>query len=206
VRTLGIDLASKPERTALAFIDWTEAGVVVNKPDSPVDDDMALRAIEDADWVGTDAPFGWPEAIVQRLPEFAARGCWQGIRDDHELRFRFTDRFVRCKTGLWPLSVSSDRIAVSAWRCARLLSRHFRGGIDRLGKQHHVLEVYPGAALTAWSFERHSYKRRELHNDERRAHRRGGFCYKSLKTAEPAGSTSRPYARRASLATTHLMP
>jgi predicted nuclease with RNAse H fold len=166
MRTLGIDLASKPERTAMVLIDWGAAGAVVHEPESPVDDDMALAAMAGADWTGIDAPFGWPETIVKALPEFANRGSWPNPRDELELRFRITDRFVHGKTRIWPLSVSSDRIAVPAWRCASLLSR-VSGAIDRLGERDHVVEVYPGAALTSWGFQRHGYKRRG--SAERRA-------------------------------------
>jgi predicted nuclease with RNAse H fold len=156
VRTLGIDLASQDERTAMATIAWDAGRAVVGEPVSPVGDEQALTAMAAADWIGIDAPFGWPEAVVRALPQFADRGRWPGDADRDALRFRETDRFVHEKAGIWPLSVSSDRIAVPAWRCARLLTS--RQAVDRLGGNR-VVEVYPGAALKLWGFERRGYKR-----------------------------------------------
>jgi hypothetical protein len=57
-----------------------------------------------------------------------------------------------------PLSVSSDRIAVTAMRCAYLLTKlaeRTKGPgtqLSRVGEDH-VVEVYPGAALALWSDE-----------------------------------------------------
>jgi predicted nuclease with RNAse H fold len=154
VRTVGIDLASQHERTAMASVEWALGRAVAGAPVSPVDDQQALEAIAAADWTGIDAPFGWPEALVRALPAFADHGTWPDVGRD-ELRFRETDRFVHAQCGIWPLSVSSDRIAVPAWRCARLLAA---AGVDRLGGDG-VVEVYPGAALRLWGFERRGYKR-----------------------------------------------
>jgi hypothetical protein len=157
VRTLGIDLASQDERTAMAEIVWEGGRARVNPPATVVSDAYALDAIGRADWAGIDAPFGWPEAVVEALPAFADRGVWPPATTER-LRFRLTDRFVRERAGAWPLSVSSDRIAVPAWRCARLLAAQAPGRVDRLGGNG-VVEVYPGAALTLWGFDRRGYKR-----------------------------------------------
>jgi predicted nuclease with RNAse H fold len=156
VRTLGIDLASRADRTAMATVTWAAGRAVVREPVSPVSDEQALEAMAAAEWTGMDAPFGWPEAVVRALPRFAERGEWPEA-DRDTLRFRETDRFVQEKTGIWPLSVSSDRIAVPAWRCARLLAAR-PGIVDRLGGAG-VVEIYPGAALTLWGFQRRGYKR-----------------------------------------------
>jgi hypothetical protein len=75
----------------------------------------------------------------------------------NRLRFRETDRFVK-ETARLPLSVSSDRTAVTAMRCAALLTAHGErrsgpgGSIDRSGDDQ-VVEVYPGASLVQWSGE-----------------------------------------------------
>lgn len=83
---------------------------------------------------------------------------------------------------IWPLSVSSDRIAVCAWRCADLLTEYAaKTGwkLDRIGvplstgmdgppdaprptglvARSGVVEVYPAAALALWGFEFKGYKR-----------------------------------------------
>jgi Protein of unknown function (DUF429) len=62
MRTLGIDLASQDERTAMAGIAWRQGVGIVEKPISPVSNEDALRAMKDAAWIGIDAPFGWPDS------------------------------------------------------------------------------------------------------------------------------------------------
>lgn len=156
--TLGIDLAAQPKRTAMAAIEWSERRAVVAELVVGVDDDAALAAMARAEWTGIDAPFGWPNAFVEAMSAFAERGEWR----DGELRLRATDLAVRRITGITPLSVSSDRIAVVAFRCARLLSR--LETVDR------VVEVYPAAALHQWKIERRGYKGgRAAQREERRA-------------------------------------
>ncbi len=95
---------------------------------------------------------------MQALVSWAAGERWPDVSKD-ELRYRVTDRIVREMTGLSPLSVSSDRIAVTAWRCARLLDllRTGEHGVDRAGRDG-IFEVYPAAALTCWGLSRKGYK------------------------------------------------
>ena len=70
---------------------------------------------------------------------------------------RATDEWVHGRTGRWPLSVSTDRIAVPALRAARVLSG-LPEARDR-GGGGPVVEVYPAAALRIWGFESRRYKR-----------------------------------------------
>lgn len=110
----------------------------------------------DSDWVGIDAPFGWPADFIEAVTTWSKSGAWPEV-DRDKLRFRATDRAVRRKARL-PLSVSSDRIAMTAMRCAALLTtyaeRRFGAGaqVERSGDDH-VVEVYPAAALVLWSDE-----------------------------------------------------
>lgn len=134
----------------------------------------------DADWTGIDAPFGWPERFVEAIYSYRHLAKWPECPRSDELRLRTTDRFVThaVRTALGvsvlPLSVSSDRIAARAWRCAALLSElHRRTGteLDRIGvpltrdsqashddpspagraATHRVVESYPAAALAMWN-------------------------------------------------------
>lgn len=50
------------------------------------------------------------------------------------------------RSGKYPLSVSSDMVALIAMRCATLLGK--LGVTDRSGGK--VVEVYPGASLRVW--------------------------------------------------------
>lgn len=158
IRTLGIDLASQPATTAACEIDWTDETATVACLEVGVDDARALALIERADACGIDAPFGWPLPfvdMVRRHHEALGAGDeWTTDRRD-ALRFRRTDHLVRERLGRWPLSVSSDLIAIVAMRCVGLLDR--AGVVDRSGDGR-VVEVYPALALACWGFGSRGYK------------------------------------------------
>ena len=78
-----------------------------------------------------------------------------GPKNRDELRFRLTDFRVREMTGRWPLSVSTDLIAVPALRCAGLLEQ--MGVTDRSGDGR-VYETYPASALRVWGLRSTGYK------------------------------------------------
>ena len=151
MRTLGIDLASAPRRTGLCRLDWRSGGARLVELTVGADDERIIAAHKGADVTGIDSPFGWPAPFVgflcsaaRLLPELGEP--WDPeVRDG--LRYRATDRAVRDAVGRWPLSVSSDLIAVVAMRCVGLLTR--MGVSDRAGADG-VFEVYPAAALTRW--------------------------------------------------------
>jgi hypothetical protein len=151
VRTLGIDLASQPSKTAACEIDWSQSPAEVQRPELGLTNDDLLKLILDADKVGVDAPFGWPDTFMHALSDYAQANRWPGV-PLAELRFRYTD-LVITDSARRPLSVSSDLIAVVAMRCASLLSLLERAGesTDRSGIGK-VVEVYPAAALVAWGF------------------------------------------------------
>ena len=154
MRTLGVDLSAQPKKTAACLIRWNGGAVAVEELIVGCDDDALLDRMADADWIGIDAPFGWPVRFVETIGDWEARRTWPAV-DKDELRFRDTDRFAR-KTARLPLSVSTDRIGICAMRCAELLTklaeRRGSGPIDRAGGDR-VVEVYPGAALPLWSGE-----------------------------------------------------
>jgi predicted nuclease with RNAse H fold len=159
--SLGIDFAAQNKKTAACFINWERGQAVAQKPvfgNAGEGVDWIVGLAAKAECVGIDAPFGWPAAIIEALPTWASGGRWPAV-DKDDLRYRRTDQAVRRATNRSPLSVSSDRIAVTAWRCARLLDalRPGERAIDRLGADG-VFEVYPGAALTQWGFTRAGYK------------------------------------------------
>jgi predicted nuclease with RNAse H fold len=157
MRTLGIDLASAAERTALCVLEWRREGASVTDLRVGVTDDAILQAHDQADATGIDCPFGWPERFRKMLAEGVATQSWsKDLRDS--LRFRLTDELVRDAIKRWPLSVSSDLIAVPAMRCQLLLLR--LGVTDRSGDGS-VFEVYPAASLARWGFTSRGYKRRD---------------------------------------------
>ncbi|MEA2467277.1 MAG: hypothetical protein QOJ57_1403 [Thermoleophilaceae bacterium] len=161
--TYGIDLAAQDEKTAICRVRWSGKRAVAARPRTGATDDIGdhdLARIIGADaWVGIDAPFGWPADFVRAVTAYSHRGPWPDVTPDR-LRYRLTDRLVRDELKLAPLSVSSDRIGVTAWRCARLMSLARPGAtaVDRSGGDR-VVEVYPAAALVRWGFDRRGYKK-----------------------------------------------
>jgi predicted nuclease with RNAse H fold len=164
LRTLGIDLASQPDRTAACLLAWSDRRAAVERLETGVDDDRIVALAARAEKVGVDAPLGWPDAFVDSVSAYHAGGVWRD-RDAKALQFRATDRYVREQVGLWPLSVSTDRIGIPAMRAARLLARLGDPPRDGSGL---VVEVYPAAALARWGLAPRGYKGRDR-ADARRA-------------------------------------
>ncbi len=170
MHTLGIDLASDPAKTGYARIAWRGAGARVEEAGVGADDAALLERQRPCAAIGIDSPFGWPveftafvDAFGQPGPGAAASGPtardapWgPAIRD--RLRFRETDRVVRGITRRWPLSASSDLIAVPMFRCLRLLGA--MGVADRSGDGR-VFETYPAVALARWGLTDAGYKGRQ---------------------------------------------
>ena len=95
--TMGIDLASQPEKTAVCMIRW-EAGSValVTLCRGRADDGTALHT----KWlsttgygirgdygaqittIGIDAPFGWPEPFLDAVTAYRASPSWPTGMDD----------------------------------------------------------------------------------------------------------------------------
>jgi predicted nuclease with RNAse H fold len=141
MRTLGVDLASRPKSTAACLIEWQAGRAYVEQLELGVDDDRLVRLCERVEKVGLDIPFGWPDAFVAAVAAHHGREPWP-VAENRELRFRRTDLFVWDQTGRPPLSVSTDKIGIPAFRAARLLARW---EADRSGAGRFV-EVYPRAA------------------------------------------------------------
>jgi predicted nuclease with RNAse H fold len=187
MRTLGIDLAAQDGDTAYCAIEWVSQMALPEVPVLKASDETLIEQMREADWTGIDAPFGWPDDFVDAVSGYSASGQWPKATTPTRMRHRETDRFVhevveeQVGVKLWPLSVSSDRIAVCAWRCARLLRLHAQDNgwtFDRVGvpltsgmdgppdqqrgsamvAPRGVVEVYPAAALALWGLTHKGYK------------------------------------------------
>ena len=162
--TLGVDFAADPARTALCWILWENGRAeVLPGASCGADDNALLAAFAEADKVGIDAPFGWPDAFVEAIVAHRDGRPWPDHGANREpLRFRRTDIAVHERTHRWPLSVSSDRIGVTTMRLAGLLSRLEQNGeaVERDGSGR-IVEVYPAAALDIWDLPSRGYKRKE---------------------------------------------
>lgn len=147
MRTLGVDLSAQPANTAACVVAWDVGRVGVERVELRADDDRLTALRAGVEMTAIDSPFGWPEEFVKAVHAWGFGEPWPGA-DSGELRYRLTDRHVATTLKVYPLSVSSDRIAACAWRCAALLDRW--GIADRSGREG-VAEVYPAAALRCWN-------------------------------------------------------
>jgi predicted nuclease with RNAse H fold len=160
--TLGIDLAAEPKSTAGCTIEWLDGKASVRWVATGLLDEEILSRARAATIVGIDAPFGWPTYFVDAITAHHAGQQWPVAHWDkvsrRRLRLRATDERVHHVTGITPLSVSSDALAIPATRCALLIDR--LGVQDRSGDGR-VQEVYPAAALHAWGLRWKGYKGRQ---------------------------------------------
>ena len=157
--TLGVDLASQPKRTATCLIRWDRGSARVESLSLGATDADLHELFGRTDKIGIDAPFGWPAPFTRAVAAYSAETVWPST-DVPRLRFRRTDEVAREKLRRWPLSVSTDLIAVTAMRAVRLLAEAAATGesIDRSGGGRFV-EVYPAVALHVWGFPSRGYKR-----------------------------------------------
>ncbi|WP_214406989.1 DUF429 domain-containing protein [Pseudonocardia lacus] len=163
MRTAGIDLAAADKNTAACVIDWAGDRTSV-RFETDTSDEGLLRICGEVDKVGIDCPFGWPVPFVEAILAHRNREPWPGRGLPAEgfrrrLKFRLTDEHVWRKIKKAPLSVSADKIAVPAMRCALLLDA--LGSVDRTGVDGRVAEVYPVASLHAWRLPTKGLKKPE---------------------------------------------
>lgn len=164
MRTAGVDLAAESKRTAMAVIEWTAESARLERLDLNVDDAEITQAAEEVAKLGVDCAFGWPDEFVTFVTNHADLSMSPapdgGMDWRRTLAFRETDRHVRRRVGRWPLSVSTDRLGLTAMRCAGLLGRIAASGqvVDRSGRYGVVVEVYPGATLRLWNWDIRGYR------------------------------------------------
>jgi predicted nuclease with RNAse H fold len=175
VKTLGVDLAAAAKKTAVAVIEWSRGSARLVHLGLDVQDQEIVSLFGTSDMTGVDCPVGWPDALIPFLAGHLAFDAgpvldYDGIEGRRLLAYRDTDRYVTRRTGLIPLSVSADRLAHPAMRCAVIQAKiaalhgpQLRDGSGRLA------EVYPAASLKLWGLNARGYKGRGSSEAERRA-------------------------------------
>jgi predicted RNase H-like nuclease len=170
-KTIGVDLAAQSKETAVCVLNWSHRRATMGTLAVGAGDDDILDLVraENPAKVAIDAPFGWPNPFVTAVSQHAAGERWNA-RETRALRLRTTDLAVIAQTGAQPLSVSADRIAVTAFRCAGLLSQLATAGYpaNRAGDEL-VVEVYPAAAMRQWGLNPRGYKGSKPEQQARRA-------------------------------------
>lgn len=173
MKTLGVDLAAATRKTAVAVIEWEPDTARLTHLALDVDDQDIVELFGSCDMTGVDCPVGWPDALIPFLTghlNFDADPVleYDGIAGRRLLAYRDTDRFVTRETGLIPLSVSADRLAHPAMRCAVIQAKigalHGPQARDGSGR---LAEVYPAASLKIWGLNGRGYKGRGVLEAER---------------------------------------
>lgn len=159
MRTLGVDLAAATKKTAVAVLEWDAGTARLEHLALDVNDREIVELFGASSMTAIDCPVGWPDAFLPFLTghlNFDAHPVLDhdGIEGRRLLAYRETDRFVTGHTGLIPLSVSADRLAHPAMRCAVIQAKiaaeygpQARDGSGRLA------EVYPAASLKVWGLQ-----------------------------------------------------
>lgn len=159
---VGIDMAAESRRTGLAVLSGGD-DCEVELVRLGADDDLLVEAVHGAEKAGVDVPLGWPQPFVELVAAHAAGVLPPPASTDihwrRTLAMRATDLHVRDRTGLNPLSVSTDRIAYPALRWAGIEARLRQDGLEAARDGSGVVcEVYPAAALRGWSLTHRGYK------------------------------------------------
>ncbi|KSU56471.1 DUF429 domain-containing protein [Microbacterium enclense] len=164
MRTIGVDLAAAAPGTALAEIVWTDDAARLTRLEIGMQDADIVASVSSGDaWLGVDCPLGWPDAFVDFIRAHHVEpslGSVDGGADwRRTLVYRHTDRVVRDRIGRWPLSVSTDRLGVTALRGAGLTSRLAEAGFPvHRAAEGRLFEVYPGGSLRLWGFDTTGYR------------------------------------------------
>jgi len=163
VRILGIDLASQPEKTGVVLVDVEESALpVAHLVPGRATDDALVAWAKLVDRIGIDAPMGWPNAFVEGMVNHVEYRSWDAAGEVKGLTHRVTDHVVHDQTGIWPLSVSADKLAYVAFRCAHLQQRFAEEVWDGVPAPRdgsgRLVETYPAAALRMWGLPYKSYK------------------------------------------------
>lgn len=166
MRTVGVDLAAAAPGTALAEITWSGGDARLERLEIGMTDaDIVASVCSGEAWLGVDCPLGWPDAFVDFVGAHHAKAepalgpVDGGAEWRRSLVYRHTDHVVRDRIGRWPLSVSTDRLGVTALRGAGLLRRLSSAGfpVDRAAEGR-LFEVYPGGSLRLWGFDTTGYR------------------------------------------------
>jgi predicted nuclease with RNAse H fold len=166
VRTLGVDLAAGTKKTAVAVLAWAGGTARLEHLSLEVGDAEIVRLFGNSSMTGIDCPVGWPDAFLPFLAGHLAFDAHpvldhDGIEGRRLLAYRDTDRFVTGQTGLIPLSVSADRLAHPAMRCAVIQAKISRDhGPQARDGSGRLAEVYPAASLKSWGLLGRGYKGR----------------------------------------------
>ncbi len=169
----GIDLSASPKHTGLCVLTMTEGKLKAIA--KPIEGNFRAKEWTDESInclveffkskgifehpcneivLAIDVPFGWPTSFAEALENFRIGGStgdkWGTRLGRQKLRFRQTDLFVWGKLRKSTLSVSTDRLGITAMAGAAIISelaRRLRFSVDlsgaNLSARRRIIEVYP---------------------------------------------------------------
>ncbi len=173
MQIIGIDCASKPEKTGVALGEYQNNTIFIhtvfmgNKKQSIADLLFPYLKTNENILLAIDAPLGWSEPMGRLLAKHQAG---EPIEEEQDRFFRrITDTFIHQQTGKLPLEVGADRIARTAHSALKIIGElrtkgfHFQmvweaNFLEKSKKTLGVIEVYPGATLKQYGFISSAYK------------------------------------------------
>jgi len=155
----GINWATEDEHRAMVVLGGCGGRACLRKIRSPLTKEDVRGVCSDSKYsvVGVDVPFGWPKQFSDFVQPWSPAGSGgEAVPESDVFRFRKTDLIVRDELRKHPLSISSDRIALSARLWAEIVLKNNLGPhIDTRGlpaaSSPTVIEVYPAATLRAFA-------------------------------------------------------
>ena len=168
ITLIGIDAATKPNKTGIARAEYREGAVRITDVGSlkKFGEEKLVEWIRDADraLIAIDAPLGWPAPLAPELADHVAGALLEELPD--QMFDRETDRAVNRKVNKHGLSVGADKIARTAHEALCLLGRlremtnqeiHLAWNWESWSRAK-VIEVYPGATLKGRGWPDEGYK------------------------------------------------
>jgi len=162
--TVGVDLASQSNDTAIAVVEWGPGRSRALRVVLGADDEMILDEAKRADTIGIGSPFGWPDPFYDFITQNRVgkvdeprRAATVSGRD--EIMYRTTERRVRDWLGLKLMPSTSNMLGSTVLRCAGLQTRLMEDGVAvTRGAGGRVIEVFAPASLMAWGLHEPAYK------------------------------------------------
>lgn len=170
IKVIGIDCATKPQKTgiALGIVDGDEVKILKadsGGPNKPIEKTLSewINA-DDKVLIAIDAPLGWPNALGDKLVHHQAGQSLNSNPND--LFRRTTDKIVKDKVGKTPLDIGADRIARTACAALELIAKLEKimgekiplAWDKNLKTRMAVIEVYPAGTLVAHKIPSTGYK------------------------------------------------
>ena len=183
MQIVGIDCASKPEKTGIAVAMYINHSLSISfvgmgdKKQSLAN--LILSKINPTEKIlfAIDAPLGWSAPMGKWL---ATHTAGEPIAEEQDRFFRrLTDTFVHKQTGKLPLEVGADRIARTAHSALKTIGELREKGLDLkmlwgadfqgdTKIQCGVIEVYPSATLNQMGYTSSGYKNDSVEEKQKR--------------------------------------